>query len=429
MAEKPHMDIVFIGHVDHGKSTLVARLLLETGSIDPHLIDKYREQAKAKGKASFELAWVMDDLKEERERGVTIRAQIKEFSTDKYNFTISDAPGHKDFIGNMIRGTRVAEAAIVVVAAPEGVKPQTKEHLMLAKTFGIEQIIIAINKMDATHPPFSEERYNSLKEEISILLGNIGYKSGQYVFVPISAYLGDGVASHSNNLRWYGGNTLLELLNKLKQTAKPISLPLRWPLREVKKVPGIGYIPVGFIETGTMKVGDILVFMPSNKKGEVRSMQIHHKHVKKAVAGDPVSADIRLIGIWDKKKDIRGGYVAGHESSPPTVANTFTARVLISNHPGTIYTGYSPMIHCHEAHVKSAMVEIEKKLDPKTMGVIEEYPEFLKNGDVAIVKFKPLLPLVIEKADEFPKLGRFAIRDMAQTIGAGMVIDIERKEV
>jgi len=428
MAEKQHMDIVFIGHVDHGKSTLVARLLLETGGIDPHIIEKYRVQAESMGKSSFELAWVLDDLKEERERGVTIRSQIAEFSTTKYDFTISDAPGHKDFIVNMIRGTRQAESAILVVAATEGVMPQTKEHLILAKTFGIGQVIVAVNKMDAIHPPYNAERYYAVKENVEELLKSIGYKENEYNFIPVCAYFGDNVGAPSKNFSWYNGDTLLEALNRLESQKMPIDLPLRWPIREIMKVPGMGYIPVGFIESGTMEVGDVLLFMPANKKGEVRSMERHHKAVRKATAGDPTGVDFRVIGNWDKKRELRGGHVAGHVSNPPTVAKTFTARIIIFNHPGTIQTGYSPMIHCHEARVKCTMTEIEKKIDPRTMEVIEEYPYYLKKGDFAIVKFKPLLPLVIEKGNEIPKLGRFAIRDMGQTIGAGMVMDIEKKE-
>lgn len=425
MTEKLQKDIVFIGHVDHGKSTLVARLLLDSGSINPHLIEKYRERAKSIGKSSFELAWVMDDLKEERERGVTIRAQIRQLSTNKFDFTLSDTPGHKLFIKNMIRGTRQAEAAILLVAAPEGIMPQTKEHLYLAKTFGINQLIIAISKMDDTYPPYNEDRYHKVKSEMEELLKRVGYDENQYDIIPVSGYYGDNIISPSDNLKWYNGKPLINLMNGLEPSQKSIDLPLRWPIRDLIKVSGRGYIPVGFIATGSITIGANIIFMPSGKEGEVRSMEVHHKPTDIAFAGDPVGVDIRLIGAWDKKKEIRSGYVAGLKSNIPSVAKTFTAQIIIFNHPTALHIGYAPIIHCHEAHVKCIVLEMKNKMDQRTGEILEESPTYLRNGDIAVVKFQPLMPLVIEKVDEFPTLGRFAIRDMGETIGAGMVIELE----
>ncbi len=222
MAEKPHMNIVFIGHVDHGKSTTVGRVLLDTGAIDKYVIDKFKKEAEEKGKATFEFAWVMDNLKEERERGVTIDVSHKKFVTDKYYFTVIDAPGHRDFVKNMITGTSQADAAIVVVSAKDGPQAQTKEHIFLAKTLGVKQIIIALNKMDDTKPPYDEKVYTTVKEEVSKLLKTVGYKLEEVPFVPISAYMGDNVAKKSANMPWYKGR-------------HPGGCP-QWP--EVARVPG-----------------------------------------------------------------------------------------------------------------------------------------------------------------------------------------------
>jgi elongation factor 1-alpha len=422
--EKQNINAVFIGHVDHGKSTLVGRLLYETGQIDKSVIDRYKAEAEKAGKATFEYAWVMDDLKEERERGLTIRAQIKEFSTSKYKFTISDAPGHKDFISNMIRGSRQADAAVIVVSAKEGVQEQTREHMMIAKTFGLEQVIVAVNKMDATQPPYSREAYDLVVKDMSTILSMLGYPEDKVSYIPLSAYYGDNIIKPSENMKWYKGGTLVDLLNNLEPSMDFSNYPLRWALRDVVKVKGIGYIPIGFIETGRMKIGDTLVFMPANVRGAVKSIESHHKQLTDARAGEPVGCDIRLIGKWEKQKELRSGYVAGLESSPPRVADKFVANIAIYDHPTAIHAGYSPMIHIHEATVRCKITSLDKKLDARTMKVTEENPAYLIKGELAEVTFKPLLPLVIEEFKDNPKLGRFGIRDMGKTIGAGMVTKI-----
>lgn len=427
MVEKPHIDIVFIGHVDHGKSTLVGRLLLDSAQVSSEIIDKYREKAAILGKATFELAWVMDDLKEERKRGLTIRAQIKDFNTEKCFFTIIDAPGHKGFVKNMILGTRQADAAILVVAAPEGVQAQTKEHVYLAKTLGIGQIIVAVNKMDSTIPEFSEVRYNQVKSEVSRLMKQVGYREDAFSFVPVSAYHGDNVVKSSNRIPWYKGLTLYQSLDTLRISERLTGQPFRLPVQHIFKVAGVGYIPVGKVETGNVKPGDIITFMPVNVKAEVRSIEMHRKPIQIAGPGDSIGMRLRIIGNWSVKRDLRRGYVAGSEVSPPTVAENFLAKVTIFNHPSRIWPGYRPIIHCHTASVACELVEIKAKLDPFTGETIEEKPQFLKNGDTGIVRFRPMRPLVIERATEFPRLGRFAIRDMGQTVGAGIVAEIDDK--
>jgi elongation factor 1-alpha len=429
---KPQVNMAFIGHIDHGKSTLVSRILLATGAIDPHLIQQYRKLAEEQGKPGFEFAYVMDDLPEERKRGVTIRAQIKEFDTRKHHFTISDAPGHEDYITNMIKGTSQAEAAVLLVDANDtfnkGIQPQTKEHIILAKTFGIEEMLVAVNKMDVANPPYSEDVYNTVVSNVTELLGEVGYNDEQVRFVPISAYRDDNISAPSRNMEWYSGRPLLSLIDDFEPTKDYNNFPLRWAIREVMKVTRAGYIPVGYVFSGELKVGDDIVFMPGNHHAQVRTLEEHQKKVNIARTGDPVGADLRVIGNWDKSSStIRSGYVAGHASNPPTVAKNFTARIMVLNHPTEIYTGYAPIIHVHEASVKSIMQQMLVKYD-RGMNVVEKDPSSLQNGDIADVVFRPLLPLVVEPVDVVPPLGRFAMRDSNRTVGAGMVLSVEPKE-
>jgi len=425
MAEKPHMNLVFIGHVDHGKSTSVGRLLLDTGTIEPHIIEKYRKEAEEKGKASFEFAWVMDGLKEERERGVTIDVAHKKFMSDKYYFTIIDAPGHRDFVKNMITGTSQADAAVLVVAAPEGIMAQTKEHLWLSKVLGVSQLIVAINKIDATSPPYSEEQFNKVKGEMQKLAATAGYKDIK--FVPISALKGDNVVKPSDNLGWWKEGTLLKHLDELIMPEKKTELPLRLPIQDVYTITGVGTVPVGRIETGLLKPDMKIIFTPSIKGtgtvGEVKSIEMHHEFVSVAEPGDNVGFNVRGIS----KKDIRRGDVAGPVDSPPTVAKSFKAQIMVLNHPSVIAPGYTPVFHCHTAQVACIFEKILAKLDPKTGQVKEENPSFIKTGDAAIVEIRPTKPMVIEEQANFKELARFAVRDMGLTVAAGVCIKVLEK--
>jgi elongation factor 1-alpha len=429
MAQKPHLNLVFIGHVDHGKSTTVGRILLDAGVIRQEEIDKFRQEAEAKGKATFEFAWVMDDLKEERERGVTIDIAHRRFDTDKYYFTIIDAPGHRDFVKNMITGTSQADAAVLVCSAAEGVQEQTREHIFLSRTLGIRQLIVAINKMDRQEVNYSEKRYNEIKEELMTRLKQIGFKisndaSNQVVFIPISAYKDDNINKPSPNLPWFKGPTLMQALNNLQVPEKPTDKPLRLPVQDVYTIQGIGTVPVGRIETGKMKPGDKITFMPSGKTGEVKSIEMHHEQLTEALPGDNVGFNCRGID----KNDIKRGDVAGPASSPPTVVEQFIAQIQVLNHPSVITEGYTPVFHCHTAQVACEFTELQKQLDPKTGQPMPEKPTTLKTGDAAIVRITPKKPLVLEKYKEFPQLGRFAIRDMGQTIAAGVVVDVKKRE-
>lgn len=421
--EKPHLNLAVIGHIDHGKSTTVGRLLFETGTVPPHIIETYRKEAEAKGKGSFEFAWVMDSLKEERERGITIDIAHRRFDTEKYYFTVVDCPGHRDFVKNMITGASQADAALLVVAAPDGVMEQTKEHVFLARTLGINQLIVGINKMDAVK--YDEKRFNEVKAELSQLLKIVGYKPDNVIFIPMSAFKGDNISKHSENTPWYKGPTLLEALNLLSEPEKPTNLPLRLPIQDVYSISGIGTVPVGRVETGVMKKGMKVSFMPANKEGEVKSIEMHHEEIPEALPGDNVGFNVRGIG----KGDIRRGDVCGPADTPPTVAEEFVAQVVVLHHPSALTVGYTPVFHCHTAQIACTFVELQKKLDPRTGQVKETNPTFLKTGDAAIVKIRPSRPMVIEKVKEIPQLGRFAVRDMGSTIAAGMCIEITPKQM
>ncbi len=423
MPAKPHLNLVFIGHVDHGKSTTVGRLLLDTGHIDQHAIDQLKKEADQKGKATFEFAFVMDKLKEERERGLTIDVAHKRFDTDKYYFTIIDAPGHRDFVKNMITGTSQADAAVLVVSVPDGVQAQTREHVFLARTLGVEQLIVAMNKMDATKPPYAEARYDKVKEEVSNLLKSVGFKVGDIPFIAQSAFAGDNVVKTTDKMGWYKDGTLVQALDAVTEPEKPTERPLRLPVQDVYTITGIGTVPVGRVETGVLKPDTKIAFQPADKVGEVKSIEMHHENIPQAVPGDNVGFNVRGIA----KDDIRRGDVAGPVDNPPTVAKTFTARIMVLNHPNVIVPGYTPVFHCHTAQVACTFEALLQKLDPKSGEVKEENPEFLKTGDAAVVKIRPTKPMVIEKVEDFKELGRFAIRDMGQTVAAGMCIDVEKK--
>jgi elongation factor 1-alpha len=418
MATKPHMNLITVGHVDHGKSTLVGRMLFDSGAITPEEMRKLKELTKELKKETFEFAYVMDKLKEERARGLTIDIMHRRFDTQKYYFTVIDAPGHRDFIKNMITGASQADAALLVCSAKEGVQEQTKEHVFLIKVLGVTQIVAAINKMDAVN--YDEAKYNETKENLSKLLKSVGYDTNKIMFVPTSGYVGDNVFKKSEKMAWYTGPTLFGAFDTLQLPPKPIDKALRLPVQDVYTITGIGTVPVGRIETGVMKIGDKVVFEPSGVSGEVKSIEMHHEQVQKAEPGDNVGFSVRGVN----KTDIKRGDVLGLVGTEPTVAKEFTCQIVVLHHPNVITKGYTPVFHCHTAQVACKVIEIVKKIDPKTGAAVQENPDFIKTGDAAILKCVPNKPFVIESSKEFPQLSRFAIRDMGQTVAAGVCLEV-----
>ena len=427
--DKPHLNLVFIGHVDHGKSTTVGRLMFDSGNVDEQAMRKLKQKAEELGKKGFEFAFVMDQLKEEQERGVTIDLAHKRFDTPKYYFTVIDAPGHKDFIKNMITGASQADAAVLVVSANigDGVQAQTKEHVFLSKTLGVGQLIILVNKMDMAK--YDQKRFEQVKEEVSKLLKSVGYKPDTIKFIPSASYLGENIVKKSTNMAWYTGPTLLESLDTLTTPEKPRNLPLRLPIQDVYNITGIGTVPVGRVETGVMKVGDKVIAVPGREgkgvSGEVKTIEMHHEQVQEAEPGDNIGFNVRGMS----KQDIARGDVIGHLDNVPTLASEFTAQIVVLNHPSVITVGYTPVFHIHTAQVACQVMEIVKKLNPASGEVLQEHPDFIKNGDAAVIKLKPIQPLVIEKQSVSPHMARFAIRDSGQTVAAGMCIDLVAKSL
>ena len=429
-SEKPHLNLVVIGHVDHGKSTTVGHLFSLTGAIDARTAKTYEDEAKKLGKETFKFAWVLDRLKEERERGLTIDVAYMKFETPKYFFTIIDAPGHRDFIKNMITGASQSDAAILLISAKRGefeagIGPggQTREHAFLAYTLGVSQMVVAINKMDDTSVDWKQERYDEIKNEISRMLKMSGFNPEKIRFVPTSGWTGDNLAKKSEKMPWYKGPTLFEALDEMTVPPKPIKKPLRLPIQDIYTITGIGSVPVGRVETGVLKEGDTLVFMPSNVQGLVKSIETHHVKVPQALPGDNIGFNVRGIS----KKDVHRGDVAGHPDNPPTVAKEFIGQIIIIHHPTAIAAGYSPVLHSNTGQISCRFKELIAKLDPRTGQTIEENPAFLKTGDGAIVRFEPIQPIAVETYAEFPELGRFAIRDMGTTVAAGVIKEISVK--
>ncbi|MBD3203469.1 translation elongation factor EF-1 subunit alpha [Candidatus Woesearchaeota archaeon] len=425
--KKEHLNLVVIGHIDHGKSTTVGRLMFDTGNISDQQLRKFKEMADEAGKGGWEFAYVLDNLKEERERGITIDLAHKKFETDKYYFTLIDAPGHKDFVKNMITGASQADVGCLVVDVNDGVMAQTKEHVFLARTLGVDQLMVIINKMDMTN--YDQSKYDKTKEQVQKLLKTVGYKVDKVQFVPTSGLKGDNVAKKSENMDWYDGPTMVEALDNFDVPEKPVDLPLRLPIQDVYNITGIGLVPVGRVETGIIKPGEKIIAVPGREgkgvNGEVKTVEMHHEQMPQAEPGDNIGFNVRGMG----KKDIARGDVVGHPDDVPTIATEFTAHMVILNHPTVVTVGYTPVFHIHTAQVACQITAIEKKLNPATGEVEEENPDFLKNGDAAIVKIKPTTPLVIEKQKDIPQLSRFAIRDSGTTVAAGMCIDLVKKDI
>jgi len=423
--EKAHINIVVIGHVDAGKSTTTGHLIYKCGGIDKRTIEKFEKEASEMGKGSFKYAWVLDKLKSERERGITIDIALWKFETAKYYITIIDAPGHRDFIKNMITGTSQADAAVLVIASPTGEfeagiakTGQTREHALLAFTLGVKQMIVAINKMDEKSTNWSQARYDEIVKETSSFVKKIGYNPEKINFVPISGWAGDNMLEKSPNLPWYKGVTLLEALDAITEPKRPTDKPLRVPLQDVYKIGGIGTVPVGRVETGILKPGMIVTFAPANLSTEVKSVEMHHVALPEAVPGDNVGFNVKNLSV----KDIRRGMVAGDsKNDPPQETESFDAQVIILNHPGQIHAGYAPVLDCHTAHIACKFTEILQKVDRRTGQATEDAPKNIKNGDAAMVRLTPSKPMCVESFTNYPPLGRFAVRDMRQTVAVGVI--------
>jgi len=440
--EKVHVNVVVIGHVDSGKSTTTGHLIYKCGGIDKRTIEKFEKEASDMGKGSFKYAWVLDKLKAERERGITIDIALWKFETPKYYVTVIDAPGHRDFIKNMITGTSQADCAILIIAGGTGEfeagiskDGQTREHALLAYTLGVKQLIVAVNKMDTTK--WSEDRFTEIVKEVSNFIKKVGYNPKTVAFVPISGWHGDNMLEPSVNMGWFkgwnketkagasSGKTLLQAIDSIDPPSRPTEKPLRLPLQDVYKIGGIGTVPVGRVETGVIKPGMMVYFAPSNVTTEVKSVEMHHESLTEGLPGDNVGFNIKNVSV----KEIRRGNVASDSKNDPAKeAGSFNAQVIVMNHPGQIGAGYSPVLDCHTAHIACKFSELVEKIDRRTGKSIEDAPKFVKSGDAAIVKMIPTKPMCVESFQEYPPLGRFAVRDMRQTVAVGVIKSVEKVE-
>jgi len=328
----------------------------------------------------------------------------------------------------MITGASEADAAILVVSVKPGeteaaVEPggQAREHAFLARTLGVSQIVVALNKMDDTG--YSEARYKEVKETVEKMLKLVGYNISKVQIIPISGWKGDNLIKKSENMPWYKDTTLAEALDSFEPPEKPVGKPLRIPIQDVYSITGVGTVPVGRVETGTISANDKVIVMPAGVTGEVKSIETHHTQMQSAEAGDNIGFNLRGVD----KKSIKRGDVIGPVNNPPTVAKELEAQIIVIHHPTAMAPGYTPVLHAHTAQVAATLSEFVGKIDPKTGGVVEEKPKFLKTGDAAIVRIKPVRPLAIETFKEFPEIGRFALRDMGTTIAAGVVKAITEK--
>jgi elongation factor 1-alpha len=391
---KQHVSIVICGHVDAGKSTTTGHLIYKCGGIDKRTIEK--------------------------------------FETAKFQFTIIDAPGHRDFIKNMITGTSQADVGILIIASGQGEfeagiskDGQTREHALLAFTLGVKQLIVGINKMDDKSVKYSEARYTEIMKETTNFLKKVGYQPDKIPFVPISGWNGDNMLEKSPNMPWYKGPTLLEALDAVDPPKRPSDKPLRLPLQDVYKIGGIGTVPVGRVETGVIKPGMVVMFAPTGVSTEVKSVEMHHTSMPEAQPGDNVGFNVKNVSV----KDIRRGNVCSDSKNDPAKeAVSFNAQVIVLNHPGQISNGYSPVLDCHTAHIACKFDTITTKIDRRTGKAQEENPKFVKSGDACLVKLVPTKPMCVESYMEYPPLGRFAVRDMRQTVAVGVIKAVEKKE-
>lgn len=433
-ADKPQLSVVVLGHVDAGKSTMTGHLLYKTGGIDQKTMRKCELMAEDAEKSMCKYAWVLDTLKTERMSNCSINISLAKFETPTYTFTIIDAPGHRDYVKNMIMGTAQADAALLVVTAGEeefedafAPTGQLREHALLAFALGIKQMIVAVNKMDCDVVAYSEARFNSVKSHVKSYLKKVGFNTTVIPFVPISGWTGGNLTDKSDAMPWYDGPCLLDTLDTLSVPRRAADKPLRLAIQNVVDLRhrNVGIVVLGRVETGVLTPGSDVIFGPMNITAEVGSIERHGQMLTEARPGDQIGFTLKGVTL---NEIYRGCVVSDARPDPAKRAIEFTAQVVILNAPRSISAGYTPVLHCHTARVACCFSKITEKIDRQTGKVVELNPESVKTGDACTVVFKPTKAMVVETFQQYPQLGRFVIRDMNRVVAAGVIKSVVKSE-
>ena len=463
MSGKQHMSVVVCGHVDSGKSTTTGHLLFELGKIDSREMEKLKTEAEQCGMGSFTFAFCMDKTKEERARGITIICTTKEFFTPNYHYTIIDAPGHRDFIKNMLSGAAQADIAILMVPGDGNfttslakgdhktgeVKGQTREHARLINLLGVKQLIVAINKMDSDVAGYKQERYNEIRDEVKQVLVRVGWNK-KFVdesvpIIPISGWVGDNLFKKSDKMTWWNGQkvkatdgseitvtTLHDCLNEYaKYPQRPADKPLRMPVSGVHNIRGVGDVITGKIEQGSVKPGAEVIFLPSHTAantcaGKVFSIEMHHKSIGEAMCGDNVGLCIRGLNK-DYKPQVGDIMILKADKSLGPVKR-FTVQVQVLDHPGELKVGYTPIVHCRTAKAPCKLVQLQWKMGRETGNAKLENPQAIKANEMGCLVFEvnPKHPIVVDAFQNTEVLGRIAIMEGNAAIMLGKVTHVEK---
>jgi len=464
MAEgKEHMSIVICGHVDSGKSTTTGRLLFELGGIPEREMEKLKQEADRLGKGSFAFAFYMDRQKEERERGVTISCTTKEFFTDKWHYTIIDAPGHRDFIKNMISGAAQADVALIMVPADGNfttsiqkgnhkageVQGQTRQHARLINLLGVKQVIVGVNKMDSDVAGYKKERFDEIANEMRNMLPKVGYKKDfvekSIPIFPISGWQGDNLLKKTTNMSWWNGvdvtledgstmhlDTLYDALDKMCRVPKrSVNAVMRMPVSGIYKIKGVGDVIAGRVEQGTVKPGEEVVFLPTHTTstpctGKIFTVEMHHKRIEEAMPGDNVGINVKGL---DKTNMPRTGDVMIYKKDDSLKqAKDFTAQVQVLDIPGEIKPGYSPIgfVRCGRAACR--IKELKWKIGKETGGKKLDAPHSLKSNEMAEIVMEPQQPLVADSFKNCEGLSRIAFLDGNSAVMLGKIIAVTKKE-
>jgi elongation factor 1-alpha len=410
----PKINLVVIGHKDHGKSTLIGRLLYDSEAIREQKLQEIKNELKESGKKEFEFAFLLDSLEEERKGGLSIDIVQTPFKSKKYFYTIIDCPGHREFIKKMLTGASQADAAVLVVSAKEGIQDQTRQHAFLIKTLGIDQLVVAVNKMDEM--AYKQSKYDETCRKLRKILGSLGYE--QIPMIPVSAMTGDNVFTASKKVEWYKGLTLIETLDKtINPSTLPINKPLRGFVQDIYRHESEEII-ICKVETGILETGKVIRFNPSGKEGLLKAIEAFGTRTKRAEPGDSVGLSVGGIN------DIERGEVISYTENRPRKVKSFVAEIILFSDI-EIRNGDTLTIRVGTAEKKCEVQRILNEIDPINLTVRMELPEFLAEESVGEVVLFPLEPLCVEKYSEFPPLGRFVVEGKKGTAGAGLVLEVQ----